>query len=370
MFNEALSEDLYEYQTHHPEVILLQYVDDLMLAGTTEEACSRATGDLLQTLGTLGYCASTKKVQIAQQEVTYLGYKIRQGQRWLTQAMKETILQIPEPKTPCQVREFLGTVGYCRLWIMGFAEKAQPLYEGSKETPNWTWTEPMKQAFQMLRRALLEAPALTLPNPNKPFQLFVDEKQGIGKGVLTQQWGPWKWPVAYLSKQLDPVAAGWPPCLRIIAATALLVRDADKLTYRQQLLVYSPHAIEGVLKQLPGKWISHARLTHYQALLLDAPQERFQTPCFLNPATLLPNPEKDRPLHDCSEILAEALAARKDLTDVPLNNRELVWFTDGSSYARNDFLIICDTGTNTLPARRMPTGLTPATETSGLIMLE
>ena len=88
-----------------------------------------------------------------------------------------TILQIPEPKTPLQVREFLGTVGYCRLWIMGFTEKAQPLYERSKETPNCTWTEPMKQAFQTLRRALLKAPALALPNPNKPFQLCVDEKQ-------------------------------------------------------------------------------------------------------------------------------------------------------------------------------------------------
>ena len=134
MFNKALSEDLYKYWTRHPEVILLQYVDDLMLARTTEEACSRATGDLLQTLGTLGYRVSTKKAQISQQEVTYLGYKIRQGQRWLTQAMKKTILQIPEPKTPRQVRDFLGTVRYCRLWIMGFAEKAQPLYEGSKET--------------------------------------------------------------------------------------------------------------------------------------------------------------------------------------------------------------------------------------------
>ena len=88
LFNEALSEDLYEYQTRHPEVILLQYVDDLMLDGTTEEACSRATGDLLQSLGTLGYRASAKKAQISRQEVTYLGYKIRQGQRWLTQAMK------------------------------------------------------------------------------------------------------------------------------------------------------------------------------------------------------------------------------------------------------------------------------------------
>ena len=95
--------------------------------------------------------------------------------------MKETILQIPEPANPRQVRECLGTMGYCRLWILGFAEKARPLYEGTKENKDWKWTEPMKEAFQELRRALLEAPALALPDPSKPCQLFVDKKWGIKK---------------------------------------------------------------------------------------------------------------------------------------------------------------------------------------------
>lgn len=31
LFNEALGEDLCEYRTSHPHVVLLQYVDDLML---------------------------------------------------------------------------------------------------------------------------------------------------------------------------------------------------------------------------------------------------------------------------------------------------------------------------------------------------
>ena len=61
LFNEALSEDLCKYQTCHPEVILLQYVDDLMLARTTEEACSHATGDLSQTLGTLGIMLAQRR---------------------------------------------------------------------------------------------------------------------------------------------------------------------------------------------------------------------------------------------------------------------------------------------------------------------
>ena len=150
-----------------------------------------------------------------------------------------------------------------------------------------------------------------------------------------QQWGPWRRRVAYLSKRLDPVAAGWPPCLQIIATTALLVHDADKLTYGQRLLVYTPHAIEGILKQPPGKWISNALLTHYQALLLGTPQIHFQMPCFLNLATLLPNPEEDSPLHDCGEILAETMAIRKDLTNVPLNNSELIWSTDKSSFIKD-----------------------------------
>ena len=50
-----------------------------------------------------------------------------------------------------------------------------------EKNKNWTWTEPMKRAFQELRQALLEAPALALPDPSKPFQLFIDEKQKMGK---------------------------------------------------------------------------------------------------------------------------------------------------------------------------------------------
>ena len=46
----------------------------------------------------------------------------------------------------------------------------------------------MRQAFQELQQALLKAPALALPNPSKPFQLFVDlkkkNKTGTKKGSL------------------------------------------------------------------------------------------------------------------------------------------------------------------------------------------
>uniref|UniRef100_A0A8C3WB04 Reverse transcriptase RNase H-like domain-containing protein n=1 Tax=Catagonus wagneri TaxID=51154 RepID=A0A8C3WB04_9CETA len=54
--------------------------------------------------------------------------------------------------------------------------------------------------------------------------------KGYAKGVLTQKLGPWRRPIAYLSKKLDPVGSGWPPCLRMVAAIAVLTKDANKLT--------------------------------------------------------------------------------------------------------------------------------------------
>ena len=48
------------------------------------------------------------------------------------------------------------------------------------------------------------------------------------------------------------MASGWPPCLRMVAAVALLVKDAGKLTLGQELQM-TPHAIEGILRQPPDR---------------------------------------------------------------------------------------------------------------------
>ncbi|CAD7690712.1 unnamed protein product [Nyctereutes procyonoides] len=217
-------------------------------------------------------------------EVSYLGYKLKDGQRWLMDARKETVLRIPQPQTVRQVCEFLGSAGFCRLWIPGFAEMARPLYEATRHQQNFEWTEAMNRAFNDLKQALLSALALRLPDLAKPFYLYVDEKDGVAKGVLVQYLGPWKRPIAYLSKKLDTVAAGWPPCLKIIAAVATMVKDADKLATGQELHVTTPHAIEGALKQPPDHWISNTRLTHYQSLLLNPTRILFKPPTTLNPA--------------------------------------------------------------------------------------
>lgn len=109
-------------------------------------------------------------------------------------------MRIPQPRNIRQIREFLETAGFCRLWIPGFADMAKPLYEVTKQKQDFVWTEAMNKAFSDLKQALLSASTLGLPGLTKPFHFYVDEKEGVEKGVLIQCMGPWKRLVAYLSK--------------------------------------------------------------------------------------------------------------------------------------------------------------------------
>jgi ribonuclease HI len=139
-----------------------------------------------------------------------------------------------------------------------------------------------------------------------------------------------------------------------------MVKDADKLIFGQHLKVVTPHAVEGVLKHPPGRWMTNVRLTHYQRLLLDAPRTLFSNPVSLNPATLLPNPYLEAPLHDCQEIIAEITQVHPDHQDSTLPNSELVWYTDGSSFVSDGVhkagAVVVDQGGNIIWSALLPPG--------------
>lgn len=73
-------------------------------------------------------------------------------------------------------------------------------------------------------------------------------RSGATLGVLTQKLGPYQRPVAYFSKQLDSVTLGWPSFLWAVAATALLVNEASKLTLGLHLVVLTSHQVQYVLE--------------------------------------------------------------------------------------------------------------------------
>ena len=165
---------------------------------------------VLNFLAERGYKVSRAKAQMVETKVTYLGVEITHGSRRLSSDLVQGILHLPSPMTWKQLRVFLGLTGYCRILISNYCLIAQPLHESLKGWDDWIplmWGTPQKKAEATLKQALIQAPALRLPDPKKSIPNLCPRKR-IALRVLTQRLGSEPQPVVYLSKRLDSTTWG------------------------------------------------------------------------------------------------------------------------------------------------------------------
>jgi hypothetical protein len=108
-------------------------------------------------------------------------------------------MMFPLPKTLKQLRTFLGVTGYCKIWILGYADLDRLLYQILKEAqkdpqPFIEWDDKSKNTFHHFKKTLVTTPVLHLLVQDK-FQLYVYEKGGLALGVVTQFQGitPSQW---------------------------------------------------------------------------------------------------------------------------------------------------------------------------------
>ena len=99
------------------------------------------------------------------------------------------------PRNKKEVRSFLGMVGYYRRFIPHFTTTAEPLTNlMKKDQPDKVeWTERTEEAFQILKRHLMDSVILRNPDYSQTFQLQIDASDvGVGavlsQGETINQW--------------------------------------------------------------------------------------------------------------------------------------------------------------------------------------
>ncbi|GJS34804.1 putative reverse transcriptase domain-containing protein [Tanacetum coccineum] len=110
----------------------------------------------------------------------------------------EAVKNWKPPKTPTEIRSFLGLAGYYRRFIANFSKIAKPLTLLTQKNKKFEWGDEQEIAFQTLKDMLCDAPILALPEGADDFVVYCDaSNQGFGC-VLMQR----NKVIAYASRQL------------------------------------------------------------------------------------------------------------------------------------------------------------------------
>nr|GEW79065.1 hypothetical protein [Tanacetum cinerariifolium] len=84
------------------------------------------------------------------------------------------IMNWEQPKTPTEIRSFLGLAGYYRRFIQDFAKFASSLTKITPKNAKFKWGEDQEIAFQLLKQKLSQAPILVLPEGNDDMEVYCD----------------------------------------------------------------------------------------------------------------------------------------------------------------------------------------------------
>ncbi|GJT65478.1 putative reverse transcriptase domain-containing protein [Tanacetum coccineum] len=103
-------------------------------------------------------------------------------ERGVYPAKIESIKDWTSPKSPTEIRQFLGLAGYYRRFIEGFSKIAKPMTKLTQKKVKFEWGDKQEAAFQLLKQKLCSAPILALPEGSEDFIAYCDaSKKGLGR---------------------------------------------------------------------------------------------------------------------------------------------------------------------------------------------
>ena len=175
-------------------VVCLCYLDDIVVFARSPEELLERLRIVLDRLRDVGLKAKPSKCELFKPEIKFLGHMVSVDGIDPLPDKLEAIRDWPVPHCWRDVRAFFGLASYYRRFVKGFATMAEPLTRLTRKMARFEWTEEAQQAFEALKKALVEATSLAFPLPQEPCILDTDASDVALGAVLSQKSMAWNGP--------------------------------------------------------------------------------------------------------------------------------------------------------------------------------
>ncbi|GKB63524.1 putative reverse transcriptase domain-containing protein [Tanacetum coccineum] len=177
---------------------VIVFIDDILIYSKDEKEHEEHLKAILELLKKEKLYAKFSKCEFWIPKVQFLGHVIDSRGIHVDPAKIESIKDWASPKTPTEICQFLGPVGYYRRFIEGFPKVAKSMTKLTQKGIKFEWGEKEENTFQLIKQKLCSAPILALPEGSEDFVVYHEAShKGLG-AVLMQR----EKVIAYASRQL------------------------------------------------------------------------------------------------------------------------------------------------------------------------
>ncbi|OBZ81681.1 Transposon Tf2-6 polyprotein, partial [Choanephora cucurbitarum] len=204
------------------------YLDDVTIYSKYKSDHLNHIEKFLHRMREVNLKINANKCDFYQQEITLLGFVISEKGIAPSPSKVSKIMEFPRPVNETGVRGFVNLCGFYRRHIPGFADLSVPLNELLKKKNPFNWNDACENAFKAMKKALISATTLMIPDANTEYNLYCDASEvGIG-ACLAAITDEGEKPVLYLSRKLQPAETRYPTVEKELLAVIYALKKLRK----------------------------------------------------------------------------------------------------------------------------------------------
>lgn len=226
----------------------LVYLDDIIIYSTSLEEHISSISKVFSKLREANLKLQLDKCEFMKKETDFLGHVIT------TQGIKpnpnkiKAIVEFPIPKTPKEIKSFLGLCGFYRKFIPNFANIAKPMTTKLKKNATINIKDPTYvSAFEKFKVLITSDPILVYPNFEKPFSLTTDASNFAIGAVLSQEHKP----ICYASRTLNEHESNYSAIEKELLAIVWATKYFRSYLFGRKFQILSDHK--------PLVWLSNIK---------------------------------------------------------------------------------------------------------------
>ncbi|GJU05190.1 putative reverse transcriptase domain-containing protein [Tanacetum coccineum] len=225
---------------------IIVFIDDILIYSKSKKEHEGHLKLILNLLKKEELYAKFSKCEFWLSKVQFLGHVIDSEGIHVDPTKIKAIKDWTSPKTPTEIRQFLGLAGYYQRFIKGFSKIARPMTKLTQKSMKFEWGEKAEAAFQLLKQKLCSAPILALPEGSENFVVYCDAShKGLG-AVLMQR----EKVIAYASRQLKVHEKNYTTHDLELGAVVFALKMWRHYLYGTKCVVFTDHkSLQHILDQ-------------------------------------------------------------------------------------------------------------------------
>ena len=232
-----------------PSVIV--YLDDILIAGQSEEEHLRLLEEVLSRLETAGLRLKREKCVLMSESVEYLGHTIDRHGLHPTKEKVKAVCEAPSPKNVSELKSYLGLLTYYSKFLPNLATLLAPLYQLLQSGVQWKWSAEQDKAFKASKELLVSSQVLVHFDSELPLVVACDASPyGLGAVLSHKYANGSERPIGYASRSLSSAERNYSQLEREGLACVFGVKRFHSYLYGHSFSLITDHKpLEGLFHE-------------------------------------------------------------------------------------------------------------------------